>query len=99
MNIKMTFKHLETSPGVEEIASRKSERLKKYFNGKIGLDWNFSVEKGEHIAHCHLTGNNLDYFAEAKTDSIYSGIDHVVQKLETQLKRKKEKVKDRRYVA
>lgn len=99
MRIKMSFKHLESTPSIEEITNRKSERLKKYFQGRIDLVWNFTVEKGEHIAHCHLLGSGMDYFAEAKTDSIYSGIDEVVHKLETQIRRKKEKLKNHKHAA
>ena len=94
MNIKTTYKHLESTPAIEEITHRKSEKLKKYFEGKLNLDWTFTVEKKTHVAHCHLTGNHMDYFAEASTDSIYSAIDETILALEKQVKKHKELVKN-----
>ncbi len=94
MNIKTAYKHLESTPAIEEITQRKSEKLKKYFQGKLNLDWTFTVEKKLHIAHCHLTGNNMDFFAEATTESIYSAIDEAILALEKQVKKHKEQLKN-----
>ena len=94
MKVTISYKHLESTPAIDEITHRKSEKLKKYFDGKINLKWNFTVEKKQHIAHCHLTSvDNIDFFAEAQTDSIYSAIDEVESKLEKQIRKKKEMVK------
>ena len=94
MNIKTTYKQLDSTPAIDEVTNRKSEKLKKYFQGKLNLSWTFTVEKKSHIAHCHLTGNNMDYFAEATTESIYSAIDETILALEKQVKRHKEQVKN-----
>ena len=93
MNIKITYKHLASTESLDEMTQKKSEKLKKYFHGKMNLHWNFSVEKQGHIAHCHLTGNHMEFFAEASTDSLYASIDQVIQHLERQVKRVKEEVK------
>ena len=97
MNIKITYKHLESTPALDEMTERKSEKLKKYFDGKLNLHWNFCVEKQNHIAHCHLTGSHMDYFAEATTSSIYSSIDAVVMALEKQIRKNKEQLKNHHY--
>jgi len=94
MNIKISYKHLESTDGLEAITHKKSEKLKKYFKGKMNLDWNFSVEKLNHTAHCHLTGDHMELFAEAKTESMYSAIDEVIAHLERQLRKEKEITKD-----
>lgn len=97
MKITISYKHLDSTEGIDEVTKRKSEKLKKYFDGRIELKWNFTVEKERHVAHCHLMGNHMDYFAEAVTDSIYSGIDEVVAKLERQISRKKEKIRNHKF--
>jgi putative sigma-54 modulation protein len=99
MKVTISYKHLESTAGIDDITHRKSEKLTKYFDGKIHLKWNFTVEKQTHVAHCHLLGNHLEYFAEATTDSIYSAIDEVIGKLEKQIRKKKEIVKDHKSVA
>ena len=97
MNIKVTYKHLESTPALDETTRNKSEKLKKYFDGKLNLDWSFTVEKKSHIAHCHLTGNHMDFFAESTTDSIYSAIDEVISSLDRQLRKNKEQLKNYHY--
>ena len=92
MNIKITYKHLTSTPAIDEVTRNKSEKLKKYFHGKLNLDWNFTVEKHDHIAHCHLTGDHIEFFAEATTDSLYGSIDAVVDHLERQVKKNKEQI-------
>lgn len=97
MNIKVTYKHLESTPSLDEITQTKSEKLRKYFNGDLNLHWSFTVEKKSHIAHCHLTGNHMDFFAEATTDSIYSSIDEVISHLERQVRKNKEQLRNHHY--
>ena len=92
MNLKLSYKHLESTVGIDEITRRKSEKLKKYFKGKLNLNWNFSVEKQSHIAHCHLTGDHIEFFAEATTHSLYSSIDEVIHHLERQVRKNKEQI-------
>ncbi|MBS1958938.1 MAG: ribosome-associated translation inhibitor RaiA [Bdellovibrionales bacterium] len=94
MNIKITYRHMNSTGALDEVTRTKSEKLEKYFQGKLNLDWNFAVEKQAHIVHCHLTGDHIEFFAEATTDSAYSAIDKVVDHLEKQVKKNKEKLKD-----
>jgi putative sigma-54 modulation protein len=99
MNIKISYKHLESTPAIDEVTQKKSEKLKKYFHGKLNLDWNFTVEKQAQIAHCHLTGDHITFFAEATTESIYTSIDQVVHALEVQVRKNKETIKSHKVVA
>ncbi len=94
MMINVSFKHMSASDAIRDYATEKTERLKKYFNGKTHVTWTFSVEKTEHIAHCHLVGNHMDYFGEASNDSLQESIDMALEKIEKQVKKHKEIVKD-----
>jgi putative sigma-54 modulation protein len=94
MTLNVSFKHMDSSNALRTYASEKSERLAKYFRGKITVSWNFTIEKQYRVAHCHLVGNNMDYFAEAATEDFYASIDETIEKIERQLKKHKEIVKD-----
>ena len=94
MDIKISYRHLASTEGIEAITLKKSEKLRKYFQGRFNLDWNFSVEKKNQIAHCHLTGPHFEFFAEASTDSIYTSIDDVILVLARKLHDRKEMVKN-----
>ena len=94
MILNMSFKHMDATPSIKSYASEKSEKLKKYFQGRITVNWNFSVEKQSQVAHCHLMGNNMDYFGESDSTDLYASIDQVIDKIEKQLRKHKEIVKD-----
>lgn len=94
MTLNVSFKHMDSSNSLKAYAQEKSDRLSKYFKGKITVSWNFTIEKQFRVSHCHLVGNNMDYFAETSTEDFYSSIDETVEKIEKQLRRHKEIVKD-----
>jgi putative sigma-54 modulation protein len=99
MNIKISYKHLDSTPAIDDVTRKKSEKLGKYFSGNLNLDWNFTVEKQAQVAHCHVTGDHMEFFAEATTESIYSSIDQVVHHLERQVRKNKELVRNHKVVA
>lgn len=94
MNINMSFKHIEPTESIKAYATEKSDKLSKYFRGKISVNWNFTVERQNQIAHLHILGNDIDYFSESNTQDLYASIDSVVDKVEKQLRKHKEIVKD-----
>ncbi len=96
MQLEINFKQINSDDAIKKYADKKSSKLKKFFNGEITVRWTFSEEKQDQIAHCHLTGNNMDYFGEAKTSSLYASIDQGIVKIEKQIQKHKEIIKDKR---
>ncbi|HAR41823.1 MAG TPA: ribosome-associated translation inhibitor RaiA [Bdellovibrionales bacterium] len=94
MDLHISFRNMDTSQALQVYTREKSEKLKKYFDGRISVSWNFSVEKLSKVAHCRLVGNNMDYFGEASTEDIHASVDQALTKIEKQLRKHKEIVKD-----
>lgn len=94
MTFRASFKQMKTSAAIRTYAKEKSDRFKKYFAGRISVSWNFSVERELCHAHVHITGNHMDYFAEAQTEDMRGSVDIVMDKIEKQLRKHKEVVKD-----
>jgi putative sigma-54 modulation protein len=94
MQIDMSFRHMDNSEATKEYTRARCETLKRYFDGRVHLVWTFSAEKLQRIAHCHLLGNNMDYFGEASTEDMKGSIDLVIDKIEKQVRKHKEIVKD-----
>ncbi|MEK6705833.1 MAG: ribosome-associated translation inhibitor RaiA [Bdellovibrionota bacterium] len=95
MNLQISFKHVDTSDALRTYTAEKCQTLKKYFEGKISVTWNFSIERMKKVAHCHLVGNRMDYFGEAETDDFHASIDQALEKIERQVRKHKEITKDR----
>ena len=89
-----TFKHMTPSDNLRKHAEEKSENLKKYFQGKVNVTWIFSHEKLDCIVHCHLLGNQMDFNGEGTTEDFIASIDQALDKIEKQIRKRKEIVKD-----
>ena len=94
MDLHISFKNMDRSQALQVYIQEKSEKLKKYFNGRISVSWNFSAEHLDKIAHCRLVGNNMDYFGEASAGDIHVAADMALDRIEKQLRKHKEIVKD-----
>jgi putative sigma-54 modulation protein len=94
MTFRIAFKHLNTTEAIRVYAKKKTEKLTKYFHGRISVTWNFDIERQNQVAHCHLIGNHMDYFGEASTPDLYASIDLAITRIEKQLRKHKEVVKD-----
>ncbi len=95
MKVTISFQHLEHTPSLDERIKEKSEKLKKYMEGKIHAKWNCYVEDHEHYAEIDLVGPKCEFHASAKSDSLYKSIDLVLSKLEKQIQKKNSKRKNK----
>ena len=55
-----------------------------------------SVEKFRHIAEVNIIGDRLSINSKEETEDMYSAIDMVLDKLEKQIKKNKQKIRERR---
>jgi putative sigma-54 modulation protein len=94
MHVSVTFRHLDSSDPLKEYASDKTERLAKYLLEPVEVHWVLSVEKIRHTAAATVTANGLRIKAQEETTDLYSAIDSVLDKLENQVRKHKEKLKD-----
>ena len=93
MHVTVTFRHIEKSEPLRNYAEEKTERLVKYLAEPIEVHWVLTVEKIRHIADATVTGS-ITIKAQGDTQDMYSAIDMVIEKLEKQVRKHKEKVKD-----
>ena len=93
MNLNITFRHVEPSAALKDYAVEKVDRLKKYFDGLVEGHVVLGQEKIRHLAEVTLQANGLRINAKEENADFYSAIDNVVDKLERQLVRYKEKLK------
>ncbi len=96
MQVDIVFKGLQSKDETKEFVNHKTEKLKKYFQGKIHARWNLSHAKENCVAHLHVTGNHIDMFSESEHENLFSAVEQAVDKVEIQLKKQKEKVKEHR---
>ena len=99
MQYTVTFRHMEPSETLKGYSHDKLLRLEKYLDAVIDAEVVMTVEKFRHKAEIVITSDGLKIVAEEETGDMYSAIDMVVDKLEKQIKRHREKLKDHKAAA
>ncbi len=94
MQVTMTFRHMEQSDALKAYAEEKLERVAKYIDSPISAQVYFSVEKKiRHIVEIVINSKGISTKASESTHDMYAAIDAVIDKIERQLVRYKEKIK------
>ena len=94
MQIAVTFRHMESSKPVQDYVEEKLSRVKKYIDEPIDAQVCLAVEKKiRHKAEVILVAKGITIKASDETGDMYAAIDAVIDKLDRQLKRYKEKIK------
>jgi putative sigma-54 modulation protein len=93
MQITTTFRHMEPSEPLKSYAEEKLERVKKYIDEPIVAQVFLTVEKIRHSAEVTITAKGITMKAAEETNDMYAAVDAVVDKIERQLRRYKERIK------
>jgi putative sigma-54 modulation protein len=85
---------MEQSDALKSYVEEKLDRVSKYIDGPINAQVYFAVEKKiRHIVEIVITAKGISTKASEATNDMYAAIDAVIDKIERQLKRYKEKIK------
>ena len=96
MQTSVTFKNLDPSDHLKTYVSEKLNRLDKFLYNPAEANVVLSVEKFRHIAEINIVGDRMAINGKEETEDMYSAIDMTLDKLEKQIKKSKQKVRERR---
>ncbi|WP_409523273.1 ribosome hibernation promoting factor [Nitrincola sp. MINF-07-Sa-05] len=93
MQINITGHHVELTDALTEYVHAKFEKLERHFDNITNVQVILTVEKTRQKAEAdvHLAGGEL--FATDEQDDMYTAIDGLVDKLDRQVIKHKEKMK------
>ena len=97
MQLSTTFRHMDASQAVREYAAEKLDKMRRYFHkDPISAHATFGVERGfHHVADLSITlPNGIVISAKETTEDMYSSIDLAVARIERQVRKWKEKIRD-----
>lgn len=97
MNLNLSGRHLEITPAIREHVVNKIEKIKRHFDNLIDVNVVLSVEKLKQKAEAnvHLSGKTI--FVECDDTNLYAAIDTLIEKLDRQIIKHKEKHAARRH--
>jgi putative sigma-54 modulation protein len=96
MNIIVNGRHIEITNALKDYAESKVKKFEKYLSPITEAIVTLSVQKYRHKAEVLLKANGHMIQAESVTEEAYSAIDEVIEKLERQIKKYKEKLTSHR---
>ena len=94
MQINVSGHHIEVTNSLRQYVEKKLERLERHYYQVTNVHAILRVEKQGQKAEATIRIQGGDIFAEAESDDLYAAIDMLVDKLDRQLIKQKEKMKD-----
>lgn len=91
MQISITGHHLDVTESLKAHVQLKFEKLKRHFDNVADVHVVLTVEKLEQKAEATVQIAGTKVFAEDVQADMYDAIDHVVDKLDRQIMKHKEK--------
>jgi putative sigma-54 modulation protein len=96
MQISLTGHHVDITPALKSYVDSKFERLERHFDQVTNVHVVLSVEKVRQKAEANMHLNGADIFADSVDEDMYAAIDSLVDKLDRQVKKYKEKITSHR---
>jgi len=104
MNLTISGHHLEVTPALRSYVVNKLERVTRHFDQMVDVKVLLTVDNQKEKdkrqrAECRIGVKGNDLFAESSHEDLYAAIDELVDKLDRQVGRHKDKTQSHAHVA
>jgi putative sigma-54 modulation protein len=96
MQINITGHRMEVTPALKAFTEEKLNRLERHFEQIRSINVIFDVEKLRQIVEATVVVNRGEVHASSESEDMYTAIDALIDKLNRQLMKHKEKLLDKR---
>lgn len=99
MNITISGHHLEVTPALRAYVNEKLERVLRHFDQVVDVKVILSIDNQKEKekrqrAECNILVKGSDIFAESSHEDLYAAIDALIDKLDRQVVKHKDKIQD-----
>lgn len=104
MNLTISGHHLDVTPALRSYVASKIDRIARHFDQVVDIKVLLSVEKQKEKekrqrAECTIRVKGNDLFAESAHQDLYAAVDDLVDKLDRQVVRHKNRLQDHHFEA
>ena len=104
MNLTISGHHLEVTPALKEYVLTKLDRVTRHFDQVVDINVLLTVEnlkekERRQKAEVSLHMKGKDIFVETANEDLYAAIDQLMDKLDRQVCRHKDKLQDHHHVS
>lgn len=94
MQVNITGHHVEVSDALRKHATSKFSKLKRHFDNVTSVNVILTIEKQKKRAEATVNASGADLFAQHETEDMYASVDGLIDKLDRQIIKHKEKISD-----
>ena len=94
MNLSVTGHHVDVTDALKDYVGEKMEKLQRHFDRVTDIHVILSVEKLRQQAEATIDLSGTKVHAEAEAEDMYAAIDGLIDKLDRQVLKHKEKLRD-----
>ncbi|MEO6896329.1 MAG: ribosome-associated translation inhibitor RaiA [Caldimonas sp.] len=104
MNLTISGHHLDVTPAIREYVIAKLDRITRHFDQVVDITVLLSIDKAaekemRQKAEVTVHVKGKDIFAECTSEDLYAAIDQLMDKLDRQVCRHKDKVQNHHHAA
>jgi len=96
MNVNVTFRNIETTQALKDYSHLKLEKVRKYLVKATDANVVLSMERFNHIAEVTILAKDVTFKGSEKAEDMYAAIDLVMDKVERQARRYKDRMKQKK---
>ncbi len=96
MQINFTGHRMDLTPALRTFTQEKFDKLERHFDKITAINVVFDVEKLRQIVEATILVSKGELHASSESEDMYAAIDILVDKLDRQLIKHKEKLRDHR---
>jgi len=95
MQIAVTFRHLDPSEALKNYVTDRLSKFKRYLDGQVEAHVVLSMEKFRHLADVTIDNNGRIIKGKEENADMYAAIDLVMDKIDMQLKKFRDRQRDK----
>jgi putative sigma-54 modulation protein len=96
MQVNLTARHMDLTDSIRNYVNEKFGKLERHFDHVTNVNVILSIEKTRQMAEASFHVSGQDIFADTEHEDMYAAIDGLVDKLDRQLLKYKEKIQSHR---
>jgi putative sigma-54 modulation protein len=96
MQLEITGRHIEVTPALREFTEEKLRKLERLLEGPLEVHVVLTIEKHRHVAEVQVKSRTTILSGTEETGDLYASIGEVVDKLESQARKHKQKLQHHR---
>ncbi len=96
MQLNISGHHLDITPALKQHTNEKLSKIKHHFDQVINVNMILEVQKDVQMAEATIHLRGADLFAKAQSSDMYVSIDQLINKLDSQIIKHKEKLHSHR---